>query len=110
MKILILISHCSTGGMPSVALKRVESLIKEHEVFVIEYRQIAWSFVVQRDKIINLLGDKFISLGNIWGDTEELRDKLQTFFENLSEYIVNENITKDIISKMVDNIILKGLI
>ena len=68
MRILILIPHASTGGQPMVALKRIESLIKEHDVYVIEYRQIAWSFVVQRNKMIKLLGDKFISLGNVWGD------------------------------------------
>ena len=89
MKILILISHCSTGGMPSVALKRVESLIKEHEVFVIEYRQIAWSFVVQREKMINLLGNKFISLGNIWSDGEEIRDRFQEIIQNINPDIIH---------------------
>lgn len=75
MKILIVVGHLSTGGMPQVALKRVEALINNHDVYLIEYRQIAWSFIVQREKIIELLKDKFITLGNIWGQDDSIRDK-----------------------------------
>jgi len=89
MKILIIIPHGSSGGMPQVALKRVESLIKEHDIYLIEYRQIAWSYVVQRNKLISLLGDKFISLGNIWGDTEELRDHFQEYVEKINPDIIH---------------------
>lgn len=62
----------STGGMPQVALKRAEALKKNNDLYVIEYREIAWSYVVQRNKIKELLGDRFISLG--WIDKEEKRD------------------------------------
>ena len=79
----------STGGMPSVALKRVETLIKEHDVYVIEYRQIAWSFVVQRDKMISLLGNKFISLGNVWDEKEEIRDHFQKIIEKINPDIIH---------------------
>lgn len=64
MKILITIPHASTGGLPQVALKRVENLIIDNDIYVIEYNYISWSYVVQRDKMIEILGDKFISLGN----------------------------------------------
>ena len=72
-----------------VALKRIESLIKEHDVYVIEYRQIAWSFVVQRNKMIKLLGDKFISLGNVWGDNEDIRDKFTEIVEKINPDIIH---------------------
>jgi autotransporter strand-loop-strand O-heptosyltransferase len=81
MKILIILSHCSTGGMPQVALKRVENLISSHDVYVIEYREIAWSYIVQRNKLKSILGDRFISLG--WIDKEETRDN----FIKIVEYI-----------------------
>ena len=89
MRILIICPHLSTGGQPMVALKRVESLVKDHEVYLIEYRQIAWSYIVQRDKIKNILGDRFISLGNVWGDGEELRDHFQDHIERINPDIIH---------------------
>ena len=87
MKILIIVPHLSTGGQPQVALKRVESLINNHDVYLIEYREIAWSFVVQRNKIKELLGKKFISLG--WIDKEEIRDRFQEIVENIKPDIIH---------------------
>ena len=72
-----------------MALKRVESLINKHDVYLIEYRQIAWSFIVQREKIIKLLGDKFISLGNIWGDDESKRNKFIEIVEKINPDIIH---------------------
>lgn len=87
MRILLITSHLSTGGMPQVALKRVENLINFHDLYLIEYREIAWSFVVQRNKIKNLLGDKFISLG--WIDKEEIRDHFQEIIERINPDIIH---------------------
>lgn len=64
MRIVIIIPHASTGGLPQVALKRVESLVKNNDVYVIEYNYISWSYVVQRDKMKDILNNKFISLGD----------------------------------------------
>jgi len=89
MRILIIVSHLSTGGMPQVALKRVESLINDHEVYLIEYREIAWSYVVQRNKIKSILGDKFISLGNVWDSGEELRNHFQEHVELINPDIIH---------------------
>ena len=90
MRILLIVSHLSTGGMPQVALKRVEELKKQnHDVSVIEYRQIAWSYVVQRDKLVKILGDKFISLGNVWGDDDEIRDKFIEIVEKINPEIIH---------------------
>jgi len=89
MRILLILPHVSTGGMPSVSLKRVEYLIKNNEVYLIEYRQISWSFVVQRNKIIELLGDRFISLGNTWDKDESVRDKFQEIIENINPDIIH---------------------
>ena len=87
MKILLIVSHLSTGGMPQVALKRVEALIKKHDVYLIEYREIAWSYVVQRNKIKNLLGDKFISLG--WLDKEEVRNLFEKIVDTINPDIIH---------------------
>ena len=57
--------HLSTGGMPQFALKRIQTLLDytDFEIFVIEYADYGKHFPVQRNQIIQLLGDKFYSLG-----------------------------------------------
>jgi glycosyltransferase involved in cell wall biosynthesis len=64
-KLLIITPHLSTGGAPQVTVNKVE-LLKDHfEVKVIEYAFLAWNFVVQRNRIIDMLGEgvNFHSLG-----------------------------------------------
>jgi autotransporter strand-loop-strand O-heptosyltransferase len=87
MKILIIVSHLSTGGMPQVALKRVEALINKHDVYLIEYREIAWAYVVQRNKIKQLLDKKFISLG--WIDKEDIRDHFEEIVTNINPDLIH---------------------
>ena len=52
----------STGGCPQVVAKKVELLRDFYRVVVIEYEMIAWTYVVQRNRVINMIGDNFISL------------------------------------------------
>jgi hypothetical protein len=52
----------STGGCPQVVAKKVELLKDFYNVIVVEWEMIAWSYVVQRNKVINMIGDKFITL------------------------------------------------
>jgi len=64
-KLLIITPHLSTGGAPQVTVNKVE-LLKDHfEVKVVEYSFLAWNFVVQRNRIIDMLGEgtNFHSLG-----------------------------------------------
>jgi autotransporter strand-loop-strand O-heptosyltransferase len=58
--------HLSTGGMPQFVLKRIQTLLEytDNELFVIEYADYGKSFPVQRNQIIELLGDNFHSLGD----------------------------------------------
>ena len=65
-KLLIITPHLSTGGAPQVTVNKVE-LLKDHfEIKVVEHAFLAWQFVVQRNKIIDMLGEgvNFHSLGN----------------------------------------------
>jgi autotransporter strand-loop-strand O-heptosyltransferase len=86
-KLLLIVPHLSTGGLPQVALKKVELLRKDFDVYVMEYKQIAYSYVVQRNKIMELLGDNFISLGR--PETEEKRDKFETYFNLINPDVVH---------------------
>ena len=54
-KLLIITPHLSTGGAPQVTVNKVELLRDHFEIKVVEYSFLAWSFVVQRLKIIDML-------------------------------------------------------
>ncbi len=64
---MYVVPHLSTGGMPQFVLKRIESLLEyknEIEVFLVEYSQFSDTYIVQRNKIIELLDvGHFFSLG-----------------------------------------------
>ena len=68
LKVLFLAPHLSTGGMPGFLLKRIQAIKEYHEdveIFVAEHGFYSDKFVVQRNKIIEIIGkDKFWSLGN----------------------------------------------
>ena len=51
--------------MPQFLLKRIEALKKytNTEVFVYEWQEFSKEFTIQRDKIIELIGDNFFSCG-----------------------------------------------
>lgn len=85
MKLLYIDPHCSTGGLPQVTLKRIEALKDIFDVYVIEYKQIASTYIVQRSKMQELLGDKFISFGR----GEELRDKFEQFVTDINPDIIH---------------------
>ena len=60
MRILFLPNHLSTGGMPSFLCKRIE-VLKElgHDIYVVEHNYYGEWFVVHRNRIKEMVGDKF---------------------------------------------------
>jgi autotransporter strand-loop-strand O-heptosyltransferase len=62
-KIIIITPHLSTGGQPQYVLKKIEVLKDQYEVFCIEYSYLSSHYVIQRNKIKNLLGSNFYSVG-----------------------------------------------
>lgn len=62
-RLLIITPHLSTGGAPQFTLNKIELLKDEYDILCVEYECVSGDFVIQRNKIISLLGDKFISLG-----------------------------------------------
>ena len=80
-RLLFISAHFSTGGMPQVALKKIENLIDHYDIMVIEYADItAGLFTVQKNKIKSLLKpNKFITLGN---NKKELISIIENFKPN----------------------------
>jgi hypothetical protein len=64
-KILYLAPHLSTGGMPQFVLKRVQAMLRldEYDIHVLEYTQYSTNYIVQREQLQAILGDRFTSLG-----------------------------------------------
>ena len=64
-KLLIITPHLSTGGAPQVTVNKIELLKGEFDIKVVEWQLLAWDFVVQRNRIIDLVGHtNFYSLGD----------------------------------------------
>lgn len=101
MKILYITPHLSTGGLPQYLYKKIESLSKTNEVYVVEYNNISHSFVVQKNKIIDTIGlDHLITLD---AQTHHLLPAIikqynfdAIHFEEFSESFVNQEILKNI--------------
>lgn len=62
--IVIIAPHLSTGGAPQFTLNKIELLINDYNIHCIEYNLLSNDYTIQRDKIIDLIGKKFISLSN----------------------------------------------
>lgn len=63
-KVLFIVPHLSTGGMPQYSYSLIQKLSTTFEVYCVEYSYIAPVFVVQRNRIIELLGNRFYSLSD----------------------------------------------
>ena len=109
MKILFVAPHLSTGGMPSFLLKRIEELLKHNndiEIFVVEYSYYGPSYVVHRNKIIDLIDkDHFFELGpqkdNLINIIKDNNIDIVHIDENIEMF--NEKLSKNAISELFDN-------
>ena len=101
-KLLIVSPHFSTGGAPQVTLNKVELLKDHYEIMVVEYAFLAWNFVVQRNKVINILGKNFRSLGE---NKRELLDIIDEFnpdvisMEEFPEMFMDNDLARELYSE-----------
>ena len=62
-KIVYIAPHLSTGGMPQYLVKQIELIKNDCEVYCVEWGDVTGGvLVVQRNKMVNLLGDRLITL------------------------------------------------
>ncbi len=62
-KLLYVTPHLSTGGAPQYLLRKLELLIDDYDVHVIEFQDFG-IFRIQKDQIIELLKNPLITLGD----------------------------------------------
>jgi len=62
-RLLVITPHLSTGGAPQVTVNKLELLKDEYQILCVEYRRISWDYNVQRNRLIQIVGENnFISL------------------------------------------------
>jgi glycosyltransferase involved in cell wall biosynthesis/predicted O-methyltransferase YrrM len=94
-KIIFITPHLSTGGLPQYLLKKIEHFLPEFDIYCIEYSNIAPDYVVQKNKLKEILGDKLITLGE---DKTQLVQVLMMIepdvvhFEEIPEHFVDTKI------------------
>lgn len=81
-KVLFLVPHLSTGGMPQYTYDLMRKITNDVNVYCVEYNMIAAHFVVQRNRIIDLLGDRFFSL-------DDDKSKLFSIIETIQPDIIH---------------------
>lgn len=99
-KMLIITPHLSTGGLPQFLLKKIQILIKEYQIYLVEWDNITGGqLVVQRNKIHNILGDNLITL---YDDKETIVSIIKDIrpniihFEEFPETFISDSILKTI--------------
>lgn len=94
-KVLFIVPHLSTGGLPQYTLSLIKKIINDVDVYCVEYSMISPAFIVQRSQIQKILGDKFYSLES---DKLKLIDIIDSVnpdivhLQELPEYFIQNNV------------------
>jgi len=100
-KILYISPHFSTGGLPQYLLKKIESFNNSSDIYCVEYSYYGDAYVVQRNKAISILGDRFISLGENKNELINIISRINPdilHFEEIPETFIDNDILKLIYS------------
>ena len=84
-KVLFIVPHLSTGGLPQYTLSLIKKIMNDVDVYCIEYAMIAPAFIIQRNQIIELLGEKFYCLNDDKQSLNDLIQKIQPDIVHLQE-------------------------
>lgn len=100
-KLLSIIPHCSTGGLPQVLVKRIELIKNDFDVYVVEYNNYSDIFVIQKNRLKKLLKpDHFFTLDSNKEEILEIIDKIKPDFIHLEEIPELFNMSFEIASKI----------
>jgi FkbM family methyltransferase len=99
-KILFIVPHLSTGGLPQVTTNKIQLLKDDYIIKCVEYGCYSWDFVVQKNRIKNLIGEE--NLITLWDDKNVLINLIDDFqpdiisMEEFPEFFMDNNITRQI--------------
>jgi glycosyltransferase involved in cell wall biosynthesis len=104
-KLLIICPHLSTGGAPQVTANKIELIKDEFIIKVVEHSFISWQHIVQRNKIIKIVGNEnFITLRDS-DKTAHLGDIIYDFnpdvisLEEIPEFFMSNDMADIVYSK-----------
>jgi len=109
-KVLFLIPHLSTGGMPQYTYDLMRKIKDDVDIYCIEYSMVSPDFVVQRNRIINLLGDKFFCLDDDKTELFSILNKINPdiiHLQEMPEYFMDHVIASKLYSNERDYLILE---
>ncbi len=107
-KLLYLLPHLSTGGMPQYVLEQIREFKNQFEIYVIEYNLYATKFVVQKNKIINLLEpNHHICLSEVSSEIKKDRPEVLNIIKDINPDIVH---IQDHVKWFLTNEIMEGLL
>ena len=98
-KLLYICPHLSTGGQPQYALKQAETFGKNYEVHLVEYDTISVSYNVQKNKIKDLLRDRYYCLEKDKAGLLYIIGKIKPsviHFQEVPEHFMSEEIASKI--------------
>ena len=81
-KILFVAPHMSTGGLPQFLLKKVQLLLNEYDIYVVEYSCVSGDYIVQREQMQKLLGSNYFTL-------EEDKFELLSIIETIKPDVIH---------------------
>lgn len=85
-RLLFIAPHLSTGGMPQYLYKQIESLIKDFDIYCVEWSDVTGGkLVVQRNRILDILGNRLITLGANKHDLLKIIEDIKPDFIHLQE-------------------------
>ena len=98
VKVLFITPHLSTGGCPQYLLKKLETF-KDMNPFVVEFSFLGDAYVIQRNKIKELVKDNFYSLQDNKDELLDIIDKIHPdiiHFEEIPETFISPLILEKI--------------
>jgi autotransporter strand-loop-strand O-heptosyltransferase len=104
MRIVYLAPHLSTGGMPQFLLKRIEALLAHTEgieVYVIEHSYHGNAYVVQRNAIKKLVGERFSAHSSTKIEIVDYINIIQPDIVHIDE--MSERLDRHLITALYDN-------
>jgi len=102
-KILFIAPHLSTGGMPQVLVNKIELLKDEYEIKCIEWSWHGDAYVVQKNRIKDLIGPENLFL--LGDDKLQLLNFISEFqpdivcLEEFCEHFMSEEVNEKLFSK-----------
>lgn len=109
-KVLFLVPHLSTGGMPQYTYDLMRKIKDDVDVYCVEYSFISPDFVVQRNRIIELLGDKFVCIGNDKNELFSIIERISPdiiHLQEVPEYFLDNTISAKLYAENRDYIIIE---